>query len=106
MEPRDYNDPRYVKLRKIVFARDKGKCRMPGCPQSDKTRQCHHIRTWSAAPTLRFVPDNCCVLCKTHHEQVSGNEQQWESILAKEINAKVSDVALQMMMMRYGQKPS
>ena len=52
--------------REIVRARDKGKCRIPGC--TERADHQHHIQYRSRAKRLRFDPRNIVSLCKAHHD--------------------------------------
>ena len=80
LEHRNYKDPRYVKLRKAVFARDKWKCRYPNCQYKGRKLNCHHIFLWSAYPQHRYSVDRCLTLCVTHHKMVTGQEEQYISM--------------------------
>lgn len=76
---RDYNDPVYKDWRIKVYKRDKFKCQMPRC-RSKSRLQAHHIRRWSSASFLRFDPNNGITLCGRCHKEVTGHEQQYESL--------------------------
>lgn len=78
---RDWNDPRYKEFRRIVRARDRNKCRWPGCKKYGKN--VHHIKTWAAEPILRFNPLNGILLCAVHHKQVTGKEMIFAPLLLR-----------------------
>ena len=100
-EPRDFNDPIYKAWRKKVYARDRWKCRMPGCPGTDKRLNAHHIKCWSSHPSLRFVVSNGVTLCRTCHERIHGQERDYEPLFIRLLGRSPSDVMLRLLMKRY-----
>jgi len=72
-EPRAVTKKRREKLdakaeraaREIVRARDKGKCRIPGC--SERAVHLHHIVYRSKSKARRWDPSNLVSLCPSHH---------------------------------------
>lgn len=77
---RNYDDPVYKDVRKKVLKRDKRVCQMPGC-KSKYRLNVHHIKKWSAAASLRYDPYNLITLCKNCHNEVTGKEEHYESLL-------------------------
>lgn len=61
---RDWDDPRYVNLRKKVLERDSYECVICG---KNYNLEVHHYLNWSSHPHLRFITANCVTLCKHHH---------------------------------------
>ena len=104
-ERRDFNDPAYKRWRKKVYGRDKFTCKMPDCSHTDKRLNAHHIKKWASFPSLRYVLSNGITLCRTCHERIHGVEEDYESLFSKIVNRPDSDIAIQLMMMRYGKKP-
>jgi hypothetical protein len=102
VDRRDYSDPRYKKWRKAVFARDRWKCRMPGCPGVQRKLNAHHIRRWANYPTLRFVVSNGIALCLACHEKVCGHEEDYESQFLRLVSQPLSDAFMRLLMMKYG----
>src|SRR5262245_19075075 len=56
--------------REIVRARDKGKCRIPGC--RERALHLHHIVYRSKSKRLRWDPRNLVSLCVLCHSLVHG----------------------------------
>jgi hypothetical protein len=104
VERRNYKDPKYIKWRKAVYARDRWTCKMPGCPGTEKKLNAHHIKRWSSFPSLRFVVSNGITLCRACHERIKGLEENYESVFSRIVNKPKTDVALRLMMMRYGRR--
>lgn len=104
MDLRDYKDPKYKAWRKKVFARDKFKCRMPGCRSGDKTMNAHHIKKWATFPSLRFVLSNGITLCRTCHERVSGHEEEHEATFTRIVNVGGTDAAMALLLLRHKKK--
>lgn len=82
---RNFKDPAYEDFRKKIRARDKNRCRMPGC-KSRKKLQVHHIRTWSQASSLRYEISNGITLCEECHKSIRGKECHYESLFIEIIN--------------------
>lgn len=80
--PRDYGDPRVKLWRKRVFARDRWRCRMPGCRGGGEGLNAHHVRCWSSNEALRFVVGNGITLCRPCHLRVRGHEAEFEATFA------------------------
>ena len=95
---RNYDDPQYKYWRKRVYARDKYKCRWPGCHSIDKRLNAHHIKKWASFPLLRFVVSNGITLCKHHHEFIKGKEQLYEKffvdLLSQSLIQKLKELGL------------
>lgn len=104
MERRDFSDPKYKKWRKAVYARDRFKCKMPGCPGTDTRLNAHHIKKWASFPALRFVVANGITLCRTCHERIRGQEEDHESLFSRIVNRPKSDLAVKLLMLRYAPK--
>jgi len=98
-EPRIVTKTRRAKLarlneracREIVRARDKGRCRIPGCNGRDI--EMHHIVPRSRSSKQKWNPSNNCLLCRAHHAlrhagtiQISGNADE-ELIITGNIDA-------------------
>ena len=79
MNKRNYADPVYKRWRLEVLTRDCKTCQMPKC-KSKKRLQIHHIRKWSASPSLRYDPDNGITLCSVCHKDITGSENHYESV--------------------------
>ena len=81
---RQIEDPRYKDQyeawKKSVFKRDKYKCQMPTCSKKNRAIQAHHIRTWAAAPSLRFEISNGITLCYDCHKSIWGKEVSYAPI--------------------------
>lgn len=83
MTYRNYSDPLYKKWRQDVYRRDKYKCKLCG---SKHKIQAHHIKLWAHYPELRFVLSNGITLCKKHHNEIKGREQQYECMFMELLN--------------------
>lgn len=55
------------RVRRLVWRRDGGRCRVPGC-RSTRNLELHHVRPRSAGG--RHTPDNLALLCDGHHAAV------------------------------------
>lgn len=75
-------NPAYAKFRHDVRERDGGVCQWPGCKES-KRLEVHHIRTWSAYPSMRFDISNGITLCKKCHKKVTGSEDTFADFFIK-----------------------
>lgn len=72
---RDYDDPRYKKLRAEVRRRDNYKCQFPGCKcKNRRLLEVHHILRWGDFPSLRYNAENLITICRKHHKFVTGKE--------------------------------
>jgi len=84
---RNYKDRKYIKWRNAVFARDEHRCQL--CKNAKKQKksslEAHHIKKWIDFPELRFVLSNGISLCKEHHTEVTGKEDQYEAILKEHV---------------------
>jgi|SRR6185436_20436605 len=76
--------------REITRARDKGKCRIPGC--IDYATELHHIVPRSQSKKRRWLTSNCVWLCGDHHKlrhagviQISGDADT-EIIVTGDVN--------------------
>lgn len=58
---------RYIFWRKKVFIRDNWICQH--CGSRGGKLECHHIKSWSEFPELRFDIDNGLTLCKSCHKK-------------------------------------
>lgn len=76
---RNFQDPLYKKWRQEVYERDNHQCQWPGCNKTKKLNA-HHIKTWSAYPSLRFCKANGITLCYTHHKMIKGLEDIYEAV--------------------------
>jgi hypothetical protein len=70
---RNFDDPQYKQWRADVRKRDGATCVWPNC-NSRKRIHAHHIYPWTQFPHLRYLVDNGCCLCYTHHKLVNTNE--------------------------------
>jgi len=77
----------YKKARMEAMQRDKHKCQFPNCKR--KGTVVHHIIKYASSPYLRWNVSNLITLCKKHHWQVYGKEDQY-IILFSDINARNS----------------
>lgn len=78
---RDFKDKNWIKVRNRTFARDKYRCKWCGKTRTRKNViQAHHIKTWAAAPLLRFEISNLITLCYECHQKVWGKEREFESL--------------------------
>lgn len=75
------NSDEYKSMCYAVRKRDKHKCQMPDCKKAGQ--QVHHIRRYADTGYGRLNPDNCILLCKSHHEQVTGNENIYVPLFLK-----------------------
>lgn len=75
---RNYNDPQYKKWRQLIKKRDNNTCQWPNC-NSKKKIHAHHIQKWADFPGLRYHPQNGICLCKTHHDLIKDNEENYAS---------------------------
>ena len=89
-EERNYNDKAYKAFRAAVVKRDCGCCQWPGCG-SGKCLRVHHIRTWAAHHSLRYVVSNGIVLCNTHHNSIWGKEEDYERIFSSIVGRNTKD---------------
>jgi hypothetical protein len=101
-EPRDFDDPRYKAWRKAVYKRDRWKCRMPGCPGTDRRLNAHHIRRWADAPALRYVVGNGVSLCRTCHKRIWGREDEFEVTFLALVTPVSADATIALLLARYG----
>ena len=91
----------YTNWRMKIFERDNFTCQMPGCNNSDKYIEAHHIILFSKIikeKNIKFIKDaiNCkqlwdikngITLCKKCHRKVTGNENLYQ-LLFNEIVKK------------------
>jgi len=73
----------YQTFVRLVRERDENKCVYPGCKRRKFGLECHHILPYSKFPALRLNPANGVMLCKHHHELVTGNEMIYAPLLLK-----------------------
>lgn len=86
------NTPEYKAWRNAVFRRDNYACIMCGL---SRNIQAHHIKRFADYPELRYVVSNGATICRDHHLQVTGREQQYEAEFNRLVAAKRA---------RYGKK--
>lgn len=79
---RNYKDPQYKEWRQKIYARDNHCCRWPGCSKKKKL-QAHHIYRWADFPALRYHIFNGITLCKTHHDMIKNNEDNYRDFFTK-----------------------
>lgn len=70
---RDFDDPHYKAARNAVYKRDRGKCQYPDCKER-KRLHVHHILPYADHHSLRLETSNLILLCKAHHEYITGSE--------------------------------
>ena len=70
---------------KIVYERDKGKCRLCGSTQNI---QAHHILYRSERKDLINEPTNMIMLCIKCHQLVHSNKKKYQPILLKLIKGE------------------
>lgn len=90
MTLRNYNDPQYKQWRNLIKKRDHHTCQWPGC-NSKKKIHAHHIQKWADFPGLRFHPNNGISLCKTHHDLIKDNEENYSQFFSTLILNKLRD---------------
>jgi len=73
---RNFDDPAYKAWRKKVYKRDGYRCQWPGCKCRGRI-QAHHILKWAEHPHLRFELSNGITLCRNHHDQIQGKEEEY-----------------------------
>ena len=79
--------PEYWSFRKEVLKRDGFCCQFPGCNEK-RGLEVHHIKKYASSARLRTEKFNGITLCKKHHDQVTGKEEQFESEFFKIICQK------------------
>ena len=96
LNQRNYDDPKYKRWRKQIYIRDHYKCRWPGCKNTSKKINAHHIKRWSSFPLLRFVISNGITLCWNHHDFIKGKEDIYEKffndILCQDLIKKIEEL--------------
>ena len=85
---RNYQDPQYKKWRLSIYKRDNYTCQWPNC-KSKKKIQAHHINKWADFPGLRYHPNNGITLCKTHHDMIKNNEENFCAFFSSLILNKI-----------------
>lgn len=85
---RNYNDPEYKKWRLLIKTRDNFTCQWPGCKSKLKIHA-HHIYKWADFPGLRYHSNNGISLCKTHHDQIKDNEENYTAFFSSLILKKL-----------------
>jgi 5-methylcytosine-specific restriction endonuclease McrA len=86
---RNYNDPKYKKMRAIVRKRDDYQCQFPNCKCRNRYQlEVHHLLPWSLFPALRFDPKNAILLCKKHHKFITGKEEYYIKMFLQIIQSK------------------
>ena len=76
----------YKQWRTKVYERDNYQCQMPGCDDSEKYLNAHHIKTFKKYPDLIFSVNNGITLCKKCHLSMLYKEEQYENLFKKVIN--------------------
>jgi 5-methylcytosine-specific restriction protein A len=62
---------RWQKTRKLIQARDQGRCRLEGVGEPCGGRiEVHHLISVREAPERAYDPTNCVCLCRLHHEDI------------------------------------
>lgn len=87
MTRRDFNDPVYKDWRIKVYKRDDFRCQMPGCKSKNRLNA-HHIQKWANASILRFDVQNGITLCYKCHKEVTGHEEQYQSLFQNIVRKK------------------
>ena len=77
---RNFKDPKYVRWRDAVMARDNYTCVL--CGKQGGRLEAHHIKKWNDHPELRYNITNGVVLCQNpcHANKVTGNEEAYEEL--------------------------
>jgi hypothetical protein len=73
------DSPQYKAWHAAVLKRDKYCCKWPSCG-AKRQLQCHHIRRWADFPLLRYNVANGITLCRKHHTEVKGKEENYERL--------------------------
>lgn len=74
--------------RESVFERDKFLCQMPGCNQTERYLNAHHIKKFSEYKDLRTIVSNGITLCKNCHNLTKGKELKYENLFIEIIETK------------------
>lgn len=90
MDERNYDDPLYKKARLDTLKRDGFCCQWPNC-RSRKQLRVHHIRTWAEHPSLRYILNNLITLCKTHHDDIWGEEDVYAPMFFQILKTQSND---------------
>lgn len=85
---RNYQDPQYKKWRLSIYKRDNHTCQWPHC-KARKKLNAHHINKWADFPGLRYHPNNGITLCKTHHDMIKNNEENFCAFFSSIILNKI-----------------
>lgn len=86
---RNYNDPKYKKMRAIVRKRDNYQCQFPNCKCRNRRQlEVHHLLRWQDFPALRFDPNNAILLCKKCHKLITGKEEYYIKMFLQIIQSK------------------
>jgi len=75
--------PAYQRLVKTVRERDELKCQYPGCKKKRFGLEVHHILPFSSYVAQRYNPMNCILLCRRHHELVTGKELAYAQLFSQ-----------------------
>ncbi len=71
-----------------VRKRDYHKCQYPKCDRLCKKTEVHHILPVATHEHLALEEKNCILLCKTHHDLVTGKEFAFASMFSAIVNSK------------------
>lgn len=88
---RDFDDPKYIRWRRIVFIADKFTCRLCNKHGSGVRLEAHHIKKWANYPKLRFSISNGISLCVDCHKMIFGKEEEYESLFMRIAKMRLSD---------------
>jgi predicted restriction endonuclease len=87
---RNFKDPKYIEWRKNIYTRDNFKCQWPNCNIKQKLNA-HHIYKWADFPGLRYHINNGITLCKTHHDMIKNNEDNYRSFFSNLVLYKLKN---------------
>lgn len=95
---RDFKSPAYQAMRRAVLRRDGHGCVFPGCGARRKLKV-HHIRRYADSPGVGHSVQNCCTLCRAHHDLVTGREEEYVGLFTTIVGV-AGDPVLEMMIER------
>jgi 5-methylcytosine-specific restriction endonuclease McrA len=74
---------RWQKTRKLIQARDQGRCRLEGVGEGCGGRiEVHHLVSVRQQPERAYDPTNCACLCRLHHEDIEHGRIKLDEVSA------------------------